>query len=211
MKKIVPDRIERYAEKHSAKESLIRKKLFHETHAKTDLPQMMVGNLEGAFLQFLVRASRAKRILEIGTFTGYSALAMAEALPAKGEIITCDINAGTTLIAKKYWKQSSHGKKIKLKLGPALKTIRGLKGLFDLVFIDADKENYLHYWNACLPKIRKGGILAADNVLWSGRVLKPESPTDHAIVRFNSFVAKDRRVDAVTLTVRDGVTVAVKK
>ncbi len=208
---ILPAAIENYAEKHSAKESPARKQLFRHTHAATDLPQMMVGNLEGAFLKFLVRALKAKRILEIGTFTGYSSLAMAEALPAGGEIITCDINPQTTRLAKKYWKKSGLDKKIKLKIGPALETIKKLRGPFDLVFIDADKDNYVNYWNACLPKVKKGGVLAADNVLWSGRVLKPKEASDRAIVRFNRFVAKDKRVEAVMVTVRDGITLAFKK
>lgn len=211
MKPLLPEAIEAYAAQHSAQESSHRAKLAEETFAKTDLPQMLVGNLEGSLLKLLVRALKAKRVLEIGTFTGYSALAMAEALPAGAKIITCDINPKTARIAKKFWEKSGHAKKIKFKLGPALETLKKLRGPFDLVFIDADKENYIRYWDACLPKVKKGGVLIADNVLWSGRVLKPEHPTDHAIVRFNRKVAKDRRVEAVMLTIRDGVTVAVKK
>jgi caffeoyl-CoA O-methyltransferase len=172
---------------------------------------MQVGHLEGAFLRLLARLVRARRILEIGTFTGYSALVLAEGLPAGGRLITCDVNPETGRIARRFWNRSSHGGKIRLSLGPALQTLRALKGPFDFIFIDADKENYIRYWDACLPKLRRGGLIAVDNVLWSGRVLAPRDATDRAIVAFNKRVARDRRVETVMLTLRDGVTLAWKK
>jgi caffeoyl-CoA O-methyltransferase len=203
--------IDAYAAAHSTEESPILKDIAKETHAKTDLPQMLVGHLEGAFLRALVRMTKAKYVLEIGTFTGYSALAMAEGLGSSGKVVTCDINEVTTLIAKKHWRRSPHGKKITLKLGPALETIPDLKGKFDLVFIDADKDNYLNYWEACVPRVAQGGLIVVDNVLWSGRVLKPKDYTDRVIARFNNFIRRDPRVEIVMLPVRDGMTLAVKK
>lgn len=210
MEKIVPEEIERYAAEHSAAESELFRDLAQTTQRETAAPQMQVGHLEGAFLRMLIRMSKAKMVLEIGTFTGYSSLAMAEGLPEDGRLITCDINPDTTAVAKRFWAQSPHGAKIELRLGPAADTIAGLNETFDFVFIDADKENYHVYWDACLPKVRQGGIIAADNVLWSGRVLNPKEASDKAIAAFNAKVAADTRVEAVITTVRDGVTLAYK-
>ncbi len=135
---------------------------------------------------------------------------MAEGLPDDGKLITCDIDPETTQIAKKYWSRSPHGKKIELKLGQALETLKTIEGLFDLVFIDADKVNYINYWELCLPKIRPGGLLVIDNVLWSGSVLKPEDETERAIDEFNKHICNDKRVEVVMLPIRDGVTLAWK-
>jgi len=211
MNPIIPEEYENYAALHSAPERELLKKLRRTTHQKTTLPQMLVGHLEGTFLRLLAGLCRAKNILEIGAFTGYSALAMAEALPEDGELVTLDINAETTLIAREYWNQSPHGKKIRLVLGKALDSLANLPGPFDMVFIDADKANYRHYWDACLPKVRQGGLIVVDNVLWSGRVLAPASEDDRAIADFNDYAVKDPRVECVMLTVRDGVTLAKKK
>ncbi len=208
---IVDPALEAYAARHSSRESALFKHLARATWAKTDLPQMQVGHLEGSFLRLVMRLVRAKRVLEIGTFTGYSALAMAEGLSPGGRLITCDIDPVATQIARAYWAQSPHGRKIELRLGPAAETIQRLQGRFDAVFIDADKENYLRYWQLCVPKVRRGGILLVDNVLWGGRVLHPHDRSDHAIVAFNRRVAADRRVDAVMLPLRDGLTLAYKK
>ena len=208
---IVSENIENYCSRHSQPEPQLITELVRETRKSTELPQMMVGQLEGNLLKLLVRLSCAKLVLEIGTFTGYSALMMAEGLPENGKLITCDIGPDWTRIAQKYWSRSPHGKKIELKLGSALETIKSLNGPFDMVFIDADKENYSNYWEACLPKVRSGGLIAADNVLWSGRVLNPQDTSDHAICKFNDLVANDSRVEPVMLTVRDGMTLAWKK
>lgn len=208
---IVDEKLESYAAKHSTSETNLFKALAKATYKKTSLPQMQVGHLEGNFLRLMVRVSKAERILEIGTFTGYSALAMAEGLPRNGKVVTCDIDHQNTQIALEYWKKSPHGKKIELKLGPAAETISKLKGLFDMVFIDADKNNYVNYWELCVPKVRRGGFLLADNVLWSGRVLSPKDESSRWIHDFNEHVSRDTRVETVMLTVRDGITLAYKK
>lgn len=208
---IVDEKLEAYATKHSTAETALFKELAKATHAKTTMPQMQVGHLEGNFLRLMVKISKAKRILEIGTFTGYSALAMAEGLPTGGKIITCDIDPKNTKLAVEHWKKSPHGKKIELKLGPAAETIKKLKGSFDFVFIDADKNNYIKYWELCVSKVKRGGFLLADNVLWSGRVLNPKEESDHHIAAFNAHVAKDKRVETVILTIRDGITLAYKR
>jgi caffeoyl-CoA O-methyltransferase len=211
MKQVIAQKIEDYAAKHSTEESPLLKDLVKETYRRTDLPQMQVGHLEGGFLRLFTAALNAKRVLEIGTFTGYSALSMAQGMPAGGKLTTCDIDPINTQIARNYWKKSPHGKKISLKIGPALETIKKLKGPYDLVFIDADKPNYVNYWNAVLPKVRKGGFILADNVLWSGRVLNPKDERDRAIVHFNKTILRDKRTEIVMLTVRDGITLARKK
>ena len=208
MKRIVSKKIEQYCNKHTTPESKLLHELVVDTIKHTAYPEMEVGHLEGAFLRMLVRLLNAKRILELGTFTGYSSLIMAEGLPDDGELITCDIDPKTTEIAKRYWSRSPHRKKIELKLGPALETLKTIEGPFDLVFIDADKENYVNYWELCILKIRHGGLLVVDNVLWSGSVLKPEDETDRAIADFNKHVYNDNRVEVVMLPIRDGVTVA---
>ncbi len=208
---LVPEQIEAYAEAHTETPLPIFDALREETYAKMNQPQMQVGRIEGSFLRLLVRVSQAKRILEIGMFTGYSALMMAEGLPDDGELITCDVDSKAEAMAKRYFAQSPHGKKIKVRMGPALETIKTLKGPLDMVFIDADKENYSRYYDAVIPLLRKGGLLVADNVLWSGRVLRPEQESDRAIVAFNDKVTKDSRVEKVLLTVRDGMMLAVKK
>ncbi len=209
--RLVSPALEAYAARHSAPEPKLLRDLARITKQKTAWPQMQVGHWEGSFLRLMVKIARAKRVLEIGTFTGYSALAMAEGLPPGGRLITCDLDPAATRIARECWKKSPQGRKIELRLGPALQTIPRLQGFFDLVFIDADKENYTRYWNLCVPKVRRGGLLLADNVLWSGRVLHPRDTTTRAITAFNRFVAADRRVEAVMLPLRDGVTVAYKK
>jgi caffeoyl-CoA O-methyltransferase len=208
---IVSPEIERYAQVHSRAEAALFKQLARYTWRYTKIPQMQVGHLEGSFLRLLVRIGRAKRVLEIGTFTGYSALAMAEGLPPGGELITCDIDPAAVEVAKKFWKKSPHGRKIKSILGPALETLKRLHGPFDLVFIDADKENYIRYWEACLPKVRQGGLVLIDNVLWGGRVLNPKEPSDRAIARFNRHARRDKRVELILLTIRDGLTLARKR
>lgn len=208
---LISPQIETYAAKHSSPESSLLRRLVKETYAKTEIPQMQVGHLEGLFLKLLVQITKAKRVLEIGTFTGYSSLSMAQGLPKNGRLYTLDIDPKATAIAKRYWANSIGADRIQLLLGPALQSIQKIRGPLDLVFIDADKGNYLNYWNACLPKVRKGGLLIVDNVLWSGRVLKPQSETDRAIDQFNKTIRKDPRVELVMLTVRDGMTLARKE
>lgn len=208
---IVPPPIEEYAEAHSEKPSPLLEALAAETREKMRDAQMQVGPLEGALLRMLVRLVRARRVLEIGMFTGYSALMMAEGLPDDGELITCDVDPEAESMARRYFAQSPHGKKIQVRMGPALRTLETLTGPFDLVFIDADKENMIAYFDRVLPLVAPGGLIAADNTLWSGRVLEPKAPSDRAVAAFNAQVAGDARVEKVMLTVRDGVTLAWKR
>jgi caffeoyl-CoA O-methyltransferase len=207
----VPEEIQKYADAFSSAEPDLLAELARETHATQKDPQMIVGHGEGLLLRLLVRLCGARRVLEIGTFTGYSALAMASALPEDGELVTCDVDATCTALARRYWERSPHGKKIRLVLAPAIETIASLRGPLDFVFIDADKPNYVKYWEAALPLVRSGGAIVADNVLWSGRVLDPKEESDRALAAFNAHVRRDARVEHVMLPVRDGVTIAVKR
>ncbi|MGZ3652797.1 MAG: O-methyltransferase [Bdellovibrionota bacterium] len=208
--KLTDEKIEDYCRAHTSPLPEIFGRLRDATYKEAHAPQMQVGLLEGRFLGLLVALTQAKRVLEFGTFTGFSALAMAQYLPADGKLITCDIDEKVTAIAKKFWSESPHGKKIELRLGPGTETVDSLSETFDLVFIDADKANYINYWEKSLPKVRSGGLLVVDNVLWSGAVLDPQDKSDHAIVNFNEHAAKDPRVEIVMLPVRDGVLVARK-
>jgi caffeoyl-CoA O-methyltransferase len=210
MLSFIPDDVKAYVAAHSTPEPDYHSELAEETRRNTNSPQMMVGHIEGLLLRALVRATAARRVLEIGTFTGYSALAMAAGLPDDGVVITCDVDPDATAIARKHWARSPHGGKIDLRLGPALETIESLDDPLDLVFIDADKERYVDYWEAVVPKVRDGGLIVTDNVLWSGRVLDPREPEAKAIAAFNDLVVRDDRVEVVMLPVRDGVSLAVK-
>jgi caffeoyl-CoA O-methyltransferase len=209
---IVDQRVEEYAVEHTTVLLDLFDRLEAETREKTTAPQMMVGRLEGGFLAALVRLTRAKRILELGTFTGYSSISMASALPDDGRIITCDVDPDATAIARRYMDESGHGDKIEIRLGPALETIETLEGPFDLVFIDADKPNYKRYYEAVLPLLADNGLVIADNVLWSGRVVEPDGEeSTQAIIAFNEHVKNDPRVVSVMLTVRDGMTLVQKR
>jgi caffeoyl-CoA O-methyltransferase len=209
---IVDERVEEYAVEHTTVLLDLFDRLEAETREKTTAPQMMVGRLEGGFLATLVALSGAKRILELGTFTGYSSISMASALPDDGSIITCDVDPDATGIARRYMDESGHGDKIEIRLGPALETIETLDGRFDLVFIDADKPNYENYYEAALPLLADDGLLIADNVLWSGRVVEEDGDeSTQAIKAFNKHVRNDDRVVSVMLTVRDGMTLVRKR
>ena len=209
---IVNEQIEAYAEEHTSPVADLFERLAEETRAKTTAPQMMVGRIEGQFLARLVRLSGATRILELGTFTGYSSISMASALPDDGRIITCDVDPEATAIARRYMDESGYGDQIEIRLGPALETIETLEGPFDLVFIDADKPNYRNYYEATLPLLGEDGLIIADNVLWSGRVVEDEGDeSTRAIKEFNDHVRNDSRVVSVMLTVRDGMTLIQKR
>jgi caffeoyl-CoA O-methyltransferase len=203
--------VEQYAHDHTKPESELFRRLREETFREMQYPQMQVGRLEGQFLKMLVRLVGARHVLEIGMFTGYSALMMAEGLPGDGHLITCDVNPQAEAIARRYFAESKHGHKIEVRMGPALETIKTLTEPLDLVFIDADKTNYPNYYEAVMPLVRAGGLIVADNVLWSGRVLQPEDADTRAIVAFNERVQQDPRVDNVCLTVRDGMMLAWKR
>lgn len=211
MNSLLPEALERYCADHSSASSALANELEQYTHKHCPRPEMLSGPWEGAFLRVLVAAIGAHRILEIGMYTGYSALQMAEAMPADGELISCDINADTAAVAQRFFDRSPHGHKIKVRLGPALATIKTLAPSFDLVFIDADKEGYSAYFDASLPLLRSGGLIVADNVLRAGRVLNPANPADHGIIAFNEKVKNDARVEFVMLPIRDGVSVIRKR
>ncbi len=204
---ILPPALEDYCAAHSSAPSPLLDELERHTRAHCALSQMLVGPLEGALLKLLVKLTGTRRVLEIGLFTGYSALAMAEALPEDGALTSCDIDAANAAIAQSFFDRSPHGRKITIRLGAARDTLKTFPPelTFDLVFLDADKENYLNYYEAVLPRLKTGGLIVADNVLWSGKVLNPSEKTDEAIVAFNTHVRADPRVEKVMLGVRDGV------
>jgi len=210
MKPMVDPEVETYAAEHSTEPSRLLQELEQYTYDHLKYPQMVVGRLEAALLQMLVRLVRARRVLEIGLFSGYSALAMAEALDEHGEIVSCELDERHAEVARSFFKRSPVGYKIGIWMGPALESLEKIEGPFDLVFLDADKENYPGYYDLVMPKLRPGGLIVADNVLWSGSVLDPDKETDHAVVAFNDKVQNDPAVENVLLTVRDGVMVARK-
>jgi caffeoyl-CoA O-methyltransferase len=206
----IDEKIEQYAFDHTSEEGELLRRLEEETYAKLEIPQMTTGRIEARLLKLLARLVGAQRILEVGTFGGYSALSMAEALPEGGTLVTCEEDPVAIVFAQKYFSESPHGKKIKQMEGPALKSIKKLTGTFDMAFIDADKINYSNYYEAIIPMIRPGGLIAVDNVLWSGRVLDPQDESDRAIHQFNKRVVTDQRVESVLLTVRDGLNCIIK-
>ena len=211
MNDFIDPAVEQFARDHTEPESELHVRLREETYRVMDRPQMQVDAIEGRFLKMLVRLTGARTVLEIGMFTGYSALMMAEGLPDDGRLITCEVDPKAQAIARRYFSESPHGRKITIRMGTALETIKTLSGPVDLVFIDADKANYSNYYKASVPLLKPGGLIIADNVLWSGKVLDPQDADDHAIVAFNRMVQSDSRVENVCLTVRDGMMLAWKR
>ncbi|HRE89726.1 MAG TPA: class I SAM-dependent methyltransferase [Myxococcota bacterium] len=213
MKPLVLDGLEDYARAHSSAPPPIYEDLRRATQV-TDAPQMQVGHLEGRLLKLLVALSGAKVAVEVGTFTGYSALCIAEGLPDGGRCHTFDRDPVATAIAKRHWEKAPWGHKIELHLGDARDTLAaflaGAEQPPGFAFIDADKGGYIAYWDLLMAAMPVGSLIAVDNVLWSGRVLSPSGPDDHHIVAFNRHVAADPRVEQVLLTVRDGLTLARK-
>lgn len=201
---IVPEDIERYAEEHTSPPEPLLAELSAETHATLEWAQMMAGAVQGRLLELLVFALGARRVLEIGTFTGYAAMSMAAGLAPGGRVDTCEIDESRAEFARRYIERSPYADQITVHVGPALETIAHLDGTFDFVFIDADKGGYVDYYEAVLPRLSERGLIAADNTLSSGRVLDANS--DAAIVAFNEHVRADERVTSVLLTVRDGLT-----
>ncbi len=208
---LIDERLEAYAAEHTSDESELLSRLAAETVEKMTAHRMLTGKLQGTFLKLLVKMLCARRVLEVGTFTGYGTLMMASSLPDDGRIITCDLDPSAESIALRYFAESRYASKIELKMGPALETIRKLDGPFDVVFIDADKKNYPTYYELCLDRTRPGGAIVVDNVLWSGRVLDPTDEDSRAIVDLNRTVQNDERVENVLLPFRDGVMLIVKK
>ena len=205
---IVPQEIDDYAFDHTTPLPPVMEELRKATYDSAPDAEMLSDRLIGTLLQTLIRVSGAKRALEIGTFTGFSALMMAHALPEDGELITCDIAPRS--LAREFFAKTPHGKKIDLRVGPALDTIDTLQGPFDLVFIDADKTNYLNYYVKCIDLLAPRGVIAVDNTLWGGKVLDPKDESDKAIAALNDYVTNDPRVNNVLLTLRDGLMLAFR-
>ena len=206
--------IEQYALDHSEGESALLNELNRQTHIKVIQPRMLSGHLQGRILSLLSQSIRPKIILEIGTYTGYSALCMAEGLLKNGQLYTIDNNKEIAPFAKKYFNKSSYKNLIKMIVGNALDIIPDLNLKWDLVFIDADKENYSNYFDAIIENVNQGGMIIADNVLWSGKVTKPTSKNDvetQALKSFNEKVHSDSRVSNVLMPVRDGMMIMIKK
>jgi caffeoyl-CoA O-methyltransferase len=198
---IVPDDIERYASEHTSPHDSLLAELAEETKATLENPGMLTGPIEGRLLGFLVWSLRAKRVLEVGTYSGYSAISMASGLAEGGHIDTCEVSEKHAAVASRYIERAGLGDRITVHIGPAADTIARLSGPWDFVFIDADKEGYVGYYEAIVPKLSDHALIAADNTLRSGRVLEGDLMHD-----FNEHVSNDGRVESVLLTVRDGVT-----
>lgn len=207
----IPDDIDRYAEQHSSEESDLLKRINRDTHAKVMMPRMLSGHLQGRFLSMISHMIKPKRILEIGTYTGYSALCLAEGLQKDGTLITIDANEELENRVRGYFMESEYASVIDYRIGDARQLVTELSGSFDLVFIDADKESYSLYYDLIFDKVSIGGVILADNVLWSGKVLdaKPDKDT-RAILAFNEKVKNDTRVEKMLLPLRDGIFIARK-
>lgn len=207
--------IEEYIAGYSSEESNLLKQINRETHAEVLMPRMLSGHYQGRVLSMLSYMIRPKRILEIGTFTGYSALCLAEGMPEGAEMITVDINEELEDRVRAYFMQSDKSSAITYLIGDAIKVVAALEGEFDMVFIDADKHNYLTYYQLVFDKVPKGGFILVDNTLWSGKVAIPEVVSKDKDTKnlhdFNDFISKDIRVDKVILPIRDGITVIRKK
>jgi predicted O-methyltransferase YrrM len=210
--KITGEQIEKYILEHIDKEPEFLKKLTRNTNLHTLKPRMISGHLQGRMLKMFCQMVSAEKILEIGTFTGYSAICMAESLPDKGEIHTIEINDEMEDFLIRVFEESGYKEKIRLHIGDALKIIPKFETLFDIVFIDGNKRHYPDYYHAVFPKVRPGGLIIADNTLWDGHV--QETGTRNAqtlgICRFNDFIASDNRVEKIIIPVRDGMTLIRK-
>ena len=210
------DELHAYIVGHGTPPDDIQQRLIDETAALGGVSKMQIAPEQGAFMTMLCRVSAARKVIEIGTFTGYSALALARGLPDDGRLLCCDVSEEWTAIARRYWKEAGVDDKIELRIAPALDTLRSLPigDEFDLAFIDADKENYLAYAEEIVPRLRQGGLLLVDNTLWSGEVADPtivEGDDLLAIRAFNDAFAADPRVDVVVLPISDGLTLARKR
>jgi caffeoyl-CoA O-methyltransferase len=205
---LASEQLEAYIEAHTTPPEPHLAALAEETRAALNAPQMLTGTVEGRFLQALVWMGRPQLVLELGTYSGYSALAMAAALPPGGRIVTCELSDEHADFAQRHIDDSPYADRIELRRGPALETVATLDGPFDLVFIDADKQNYVNYYEAVVPKLAERGLIAADNTLWSGNVAEDEDQSDATVAlrAFNARVREDDRVVCVMLSVRDGIT-----
>nr|WP_295870108.1 O-methyltransferase [uncultured Chitinophaga sp.] len=206
--------VEAFAEKYTSAESPLLYKLNRETHLKVELPHMLSGHVQGKFLEMVSHMLRPRRILELGTYTGYSAICLAAGLPDDGILHTIDINEELETLCHQYFEASGYADKIKMHIGKAADVMTSLDEVFDLVFIDADKAGYVHYYDLVWEKLRPGGFILADNVLYHGQVLQPENEQGSqakAMVRFCEKVLADDRAEQVLLTIRDGILLIRKK
>ncbi|NLN33141.1 MAG: methyltransferase domain-containing protein [Flavobacteriaceae bacterium] len=210
---ILSQELENYLAQHSTAETDLLKKLEKETFQKTTQPQMLSGGYQGRLLSLISKLIRPNRILEIGTFTGYATLCLAEGLTPKGKIITIDRNEELMYLPKKYFAESEYAQQIEFRIGNALDVLDELNEKFDLVFIDADKSNYINYYEKVLGKMNPGGVILADNVLWYGKVLQETKANDKdtkILKEFNELTSKDPRVESIILPVRDGISLIRK-
>lgn len=209
---LVSSEIENYIEQFSSKEDEVLSELSRETHLKIQMPQMVSGNIQGQFLEMISTLIQPKRVLEIGTFTGYSAIALAKGLPDDGLLYTIDVNEELQPMCARYFEKAGLSTKIKHLIGDARKIIPELNETFDLVFIDADKINYANYYDLVFGKVHTGGYIVADNVLWSGKVLENKKDKDTlAIHQYNQKIASDSRVKSFILPLRDGLNIVQKQ
>jgi len=208
----LPGPLQEYIDQHSGKQSDLLYRLWRETHLKVNLPQMISGHLQGELLKLFSKLIQPKAILEIGTFTGYSGICLAQGLQEGGKLYSIEIDKELEEMIERYWKEAGIWEQTHLVIGEALKVIPDLDATFDLVFMDADKVNYENYYDLILPKMRIGGLLLGDNVLWSGSVIDPQKndKDTEGIRRFNKKVQDDPRVENVLIPIRDGV-MAVRK
>lgn len=209
----LPGELENYLKVHTTPESDLLKRLEKETFQKTTQPQMLSGGYQGRFLSLISKIIRPKTILEIGTFTGYATLCLAEGLQKDGKIITIDRNEELMYLPEKYFAKSEFSGQIEIRIGNALDVLEELNERFDLVFIDADKSNYIHYFEKVLEKMNPGGVILADNVLWYGKVLEEAQANDKdttVLKEFNELVSKDKRVESIILPIRDGISLIRK-
>jgi predicted O-methyltransferase YrrM len=211
------DRLHAYLLANSLRETPVQRRLRGATQ-RIPMSGMQISPEQGMFMQLLVRLIRAKRVIEIGTFTGYSSLAMALAMPPGGRIVCCDMSEPWTAIARRYWKKAGVDRKISLRVAPALGTLDALlaeggAGRYDFAFIDADKTNYANYYERCLKLVRRGGLIAVDNTLWGGSVadLRVRDASTRAIRAFNRKLHRDRRIDLALVPIGDGITLALKR
>jgi len=207
----ISEELEDYIEKHSQAEPPLLAQLNKETYQKVLLPRMLSGHFQGRVLSMLSKLIRPKTILEIGTYTGYASLCLCEGMQKDGQLHTIDIKEELVDFQRKYFDQSEWGTQIVQHLGEGITIIPTLDVKFDLVFIDADKENYLNYYELIVPKMNPGGIILSDNVLWSGKVLEPLEPNDLStkiLIEYNELLRNDPRVETVLLPIRDGLTVS---
>ena len=213
MSEIVNNKIEEYIEENSSKELKILKDLNKETNLKILNSRMLSGHLQGRFLSIMSRLIKPKKILEIGTYTGYSAICLLEGLVKNGIIHTIDINEELSTIQNKYFKKTNNSNSIIQHVGDAKDVIKKIDEIFDIIFIDADKENYIQYYNLCIDKLKSGGLMIADNVLWKGKVIAPTANDDELtqyLVDFNEMVKNDDRVENIILPLRDGLNIIIK-